>query len=109
MKDGKIITSGTTEELLNIVKHKVWICNVSAKEALPLQNKLKVVNLRNTDDARVELRYLSDVPETADSVPADPHLEDLYLWLSPRKGDLKMSSFSWFYHAGKRKAFFTYA
>ena len=47
--------------------------------------RLRVVNLRNEPDGTVTLRYLADAPQLPDSVPAQPRLEDLYLWLFPEE------------------------
>ena len=33
----------------------------------------------------VTLRYLADAPQLPDSIPAQPRLEDLYLWLFPEE------------------------
>ena len=49
------------------------------------EHRLRVVNLRNEPDGTVTLRYLADAPQLPDSVPAQPRLEDLYLWLFPEE------------------------
>ena len=86
MKDGKIVEEGSTENLLKLADGKVWTCRVSQSEVMKLQNRLKVANLRNEEDGSVELRYISDQLELPDSTPAVPHLEDVYLMLSSKKG-----------------------
>lgn len=86
IKDGRIVAKGSTEELMRLAEGKVWSCRVCQNEVMRLQNKLQIVNLRNEEDGDVELRYLSDKAETAASIPVVPHLEDVYLLLSPAKG-----------------------
>lgn len=88
IKDGRIVEKGSTEELLKLAEGKIWTCRVSQKEAMTLQSKLQVVNLRNEENGSVELRYLSDKPETLSSISVSPHLEDVYLLLSPAKGEM---------------------
>ena len=54
IKDGKLLATGTTEELVKLVEGKVWG------------------------------RYLAERPCNANSVAAAPRLEDLYLYLFPQ-------------------------
>ena len=72
MKAGKIIAQDTTEGLVKQIDAR-W------------EHRLRVVNLRNEPDGTVTLRYLADAPQLPDSVPAQPRLEDLYLWLFPEE------------------------
>lgn len=47
-----------------------------------------IVNLRNEDHDMTSLRYLAEIPLIPDSCPAEPKLEDLYLWLFPQEGSV---------------------
>lgn len=84
MKDGRLISTGTTEELVQLVNGKVWSAMIPTEYLPEYEQKLRIVNLRNEGDDQVSIRYLSERPRTEDSVPAVPRLEDLYLWLFPQ-------------------------
>lgn len=86
MKAGAILEVGSTESLLKLAEGRVWLCHIPAGEAWYWEQRLQVVNLRNENDGSVELRYLAERAMTQDSIPAAPHLEDLYLWLFPKEG-----------------------
>ena len=58
MKNGKMIRTGTEEELAEEVKNCVWKCLVPEKEAMELNEKYIVSNLKNQGD-KVELRIVS--------------------------------------------------
>lgn len=83
MKDGKLIASGTTDELVKLVHGKVWSSTIPMKDLSEFENKLRIINLRNEDDNNISIRYLSEQPSAPNSLPEKPRLEDLYLWLFP--------------------------
>lgn len=88
MKQGKIIETGTTDELTQLVSGKVWSVMIPTREAFSYEQKMRVVNLRNEDHDMTSLRYLAEIPLIPDSCPAEPKLEDLYLWLFPQEGSV---------------------
>lgn len=83
IKDGKLLATGTTEELTRLVEGKVWSCTVPAGAVPEYESKLQIAGLRNENDGSVSIRYLSERPCNAASAAAAPRLEDLYLWLFP--------------------------
>ena len=87
MKDGKLLATGTTGELVKLVQGKVWNCTIPAAALPEYERKLNIVNLRNEGGDNVSIRYLSDQPRINNSVAAEPRLEDLYLWLFPRDNE----------------------
>lgn len=93
MKDGKLIASGTTDELVKMVYGKVWSAVIPMKALPEFEKKLHIVNLKNEDADNVSIRYLSEQPLAPDSTLETPRLEDLYLWLFPQnpydKEDIK--------------------
>lgn len=85
MKGGKLLTCGTTEELVTLVEGKVWTTRIPMNRLPEYEKRLPVVNIRNEEDGQISIRYLAEQPFTKTSVPAAPHLEDLYLWLFPQQ------------------------
>lgn len=89
MKDGKLLETGTTEELVQSVKGKVWSCVIPAEALQKYEHRLQIVNLRNESNGSVAVRYLAERPLVSGSAPADPRLEDLYLWLFPQDSSIE--------------------
>lgn len=89
MKDGKLLETGTTEELVQSVKGKVWSCVIPAEALQKYEHRLQIVNLRNENNSSVAVRYLAERPLVSGSAPADPRLEDLYLWLFPQDSSIE--------------------
>ena len=88
MKNGRIIAQDTTEGLVKQIEGKVWQGSVPAEELPRWEHKLRGVNLRNEADGTVTLRYLADTPLLPGSTPAQPRLEDLYLWMFPEEKEV---------------------
>lgn len=84
MKDGKIEIQGTTEQLLERIKDKVWSCSIQPNRLGEYEKKLRIVRLKNEQNGNISIRYLSDQSELLGSVSSNPRLEDLYLWLFPQ-------------------------
>ncbi|MCD8355489.1 MAG: ABC transporter ATP-binding protein [Clostridia bacterium] len=84
MKDGKIISSGTTEELVREMDGKVWTACINASDLMRYEHEVCVVSVRNETDNRISIRYLAETPLIPLSAQAEPRLEDLYLWLFPQ-------------------------
>lgn len=79
MKGGRLLSAGNIEEMLTQIRGKVWECCVRPEEAESCQAQFSVSNLRNTEQG-VKLRIVSDTCPLPDAVPADPDLEDVYLY-----------------------------
>ena len=84
IKDGKLLATGTTEELVKLVEGKVWGCTISAEAVPEYESRLQIISLRNENDGSVSIRYLAERPCNANSVTVAPRLEDLYLYLFPQ-------------------------
>ena len=86
IKGGRLLATGTTEELVKLVEGRVWSCTIPAEAVPEYEDKLQITNLRNENDGGVSIRYLAEKPCNAVSAAATPRLEDLYLWLFPESG-----------------------
>ena len=84
MKDGKIISAGTTKELIRTVEGKVWNSVIEPDKFHCYEKSINIVNVCNEEDGNISIRYLSDTPDIPNSKQASPKLEDLYLWLFPQ-------------------------
>lgn len=92
MKDGRLLSVGTTKELIRLVEGKVWRGTIPLKELPDYERRCKIVNLKNEDTDTVSIRYLAEEAMIDGSIPEEARLEDLYLWLFPEalkagKGD----------------------
>ncbi|MCM1063254.1 MAG: ABC transporter ATP-binding protein [Eubacterium sp.] len=79
MKEGRLLFTGDIEQMLAKVRGKVWECCVRPEETEEYQARFSVSNLRNTEQG-VKLRIVSDACPLPDASPADPDLEDVYLY-----------------------------
>lgn len=85
MKDGRVIGSGKTEELLEAVAGKVFTAVIRQDELPRYEEAVRIVSMKGEPGGQVGVRYISDAPEIPGSLPAEPRLEDLYLWLFRRE------------------------
>ncbi|MDE7016171.1 MAG: ATP-binding cassette domain-containing protein, partial [Lachnospiraceae bacterium] len=79
MKNGKMIRTGTEEEIAGNIKNCVWKCLVSEKEVMRLNENYIVSNLKNQGD-QVELRIVSEEKPVPDAEQLAMTLEDIYLY-----------------------------
>lgn len=79
MKEGRLLASGDIVHMLETVRGKVWECLVKPEDTERFQAYFSVSSLRNTDNG-VRLRVVSDVRPMETAQPADPDLEDVYLY-----------------------------
>jgi ABC-type multidrug transport system, ATPase component len=83
MKEGKIIATGKTEELVLMVAGKVWSSDIDERELSAYGQQILMVNVYNQGNGDVRVRYLADTPVIPGSKSEEPRMEDLYLWLFP--------------------------
>ena len=81
MKDGKIIRDGSTDNLVEEMKGKVWEVIINNAQLREYEHQLRIVNLRNERNCQTTVRYVSSEPIINGSVNTEPRLEDLYMWL----------------------------
>lgn len=85
MKDGRVIGAGKTEELLETVAGKVFTAVIRQDELPRYEEAVRIVSMKGEPGGQVGVRYISGAPEVPGSRPAEPRLEDLYLWLFRRE------------------------
>lgn len=81
MKDGGIVDSGTTDKLLKAVAGRVFTAKIGQNELNYYESVTRVVSMKSEADGSVSVRYISETPLIPSSTPAEPRLEDLYLWV----------------------------
>lgn len=86
MKGGELLAAGDIEHMLERARGKVWECHVRPEDTEKYQAYFSVSNLRNTE-AGVRLRIVSDTRPLENACPADPDLEDVYLYYFREEGD----------------------
>nr|WP_300661916.1 ABC transporter ATP-binding protein [uncultured Acetatifactor sp.] len=79
MKEGALLAAGDMGRMLEMVRGKVWECIVKPEDTERYQAYFNVSNLRNTEEG-VRLRIVSDTRPMEEAQPADPDLEDVYLY-----------------------------
>ncbi len=84
MKNGEILLTGTTQDLVSCMHNKVFQSVIPPQELSVLEQKVNIINLRNEEDGSICLRYLGNQEDIPDAQPQSPRLEDLYLHLFPK-------------------------
>lgn len=79
MKDGKILSQGTAEELTGTMTDRVWKCFADKADVPKLMQRYKVSNIRSELHG-AQLRIIAKNRPTADAVMEEPNLEDVFLF-----------------------------
>lgn len=79
MKEGSIIASGTTDNLLSVIEDKVWFCKVTLNDAIQI-TKNNLISNEKSIDSMVELRVISQMKPFEHAVAVKPALEDLFIF-----------------------------
>ena len=80
LKKGELLRKGTPEEILADMQGKVYKAAIPKSEVDSFYGRYKIANVTKDGD-RAELRIVSDTPpEAGEVVPAEPCLEDAYLY-----------------------------
>lgn len=79
MKEGHIAEQGSIDRVTESIRGKVWEYEADPEEALKLNDRFPVSNLKNQGD-KVRLRIVSDTCPCEGAIPAGPGLEDVYLY-----------------------------
>ena len=87
MKDGQLVISGTSEDIINSMPESVWICRVAKNSIDACLKKYKVSNVK-TIPGGAELRIISRNLPTENAIQVDATLEDVFLYyFGERAGD----------------------
>ena len=84
MKQGELILQGNLSQVTEKLRGCVWECMAQAGQAEALNERYAVSNLRNCGD-KVSLRIVAEEKPTEDALPAEPNLEDVYLYYFTEK------------------------
>lgn len=81
MKNGQLIHEGSLEEILAVIKGRVWECTVPQELADRLENRCPIINTRSEGDT-VFLRLVGEDGKKPceNAVSVEASLEDLYLY-----------------------------
>lgn len=80
MKEGRIFMMDAPGKILSSAKGRVWTALARQDDMSELKRRYLIGNIRNTEGG-VELRIVSDdKPEIPGAAPAEPVLEDVYLY-----------------------------
>ena len=79
MKDGQLVISGTSEEIIDSMPESVWIAHVSKSSIDACLKRFKVSNVKNIPGG-AELRIISRKQPTENAIQVDATLEDVFLY-----------------------------
>lgn len=79
MKDGKMVQTGTVDEIIGSMRESVWVCVVEKKMVADMMNKYKISNMKS-DIKGVELRIISAQKPYPDAMCVPASLEDVFLY-----------------------------
>jgi len=79
LKDGKLMHTGTPEEVINSMPEKVWECCVEKNKVSDFMNKYKISNMKS-EAKGVILRIISLEKPVVNAKCMEPSLEDVFLY-----------------------------
>lgn len=79
MKDGKMVQTGTVDEIIGSMQESVWVCVVEKKMVADMMNKYKISNMKSGIKG-VELRIISAQKPYPDAMCVPASLEDVFLY-----------------------------
>ena len=90
MKNGKVVFQGTTAELVGETRGKVWIITT---QGIKPEGNFTVVSTLNMGTT-IQYRVVGELSPRAGAVPAEPSLEDGYVWLMREQHTSNISTIS---------------
>ena len=92
MKDGKLVRSGTSDELIHTMPVDVWECFVRKSAVSSMAEKYKISNMKAESDG-VELRIISKEKPVPEAKCVEASLEDVFLYYFGEKAGDKNAEF----------------
>ena len=92
MKDGKLVRSGTSDELIRTMPVDVWECFVRKSAVSSMAEKYKISNMKAESDG-VELRIISKEKPVPEAKCVEASLEDVFLYYFGEKAGDKNAEF----------------
>ncbi|MCF2683965.1 ABC transporter ATP-binding protein [Thermoguttaceae bacterium LCP21S3_D4] len=92
MKDGKLVRSGTSDELIRTMPVDVWKCFVRKSAVSSMAEKYKISNMKAESDG-VELRIISKEKPVPEAKCVEASLEDVFLYYFGEKAGDKNAEF----------------
>jgi len=80
LKEGKVISYDTTENLRRLVEGKVWLATVDHSRLSQLKKHYPIGNVLQRDD-HFEIRIVSDTKPLDDATAVEPSLEDVFVYV----------------------------
>ena len=88
MKSGRIIRKGTSEEIVDSMKERVWECVVESEDVAAMMKRFRISNMRS-EGRKVRLRVISLASPLEGAVPVRASLEDAFLYYFGEKAGEK--------------------
>ncbi len=79
LKEGSLITQGTTDTLEQNIYGKVWEVTVNAQDAASLGSQYYISNMKQQGE-NFSVRIVSDILPATNAVKVSPNLEDVFLY-----------------------------
>jgi ABC-2 type transport system ATP-binding protein len=80
---GKVVITGTPKEIKSMAGGKIWKASVSRDDCMKLAED-KLITDQKIEDGGYDVRFVSDDTPDIKAVPAEPRLEEAYMWLIKR-------------------------
>ncbi len=87
LKEGSLISQGTTDTLEQNIYGKVWEVTVNGEDAARLGSQYYVSNMKQQGE-RFLVRIVSDMLPASDAVKVSPNLEDVFLYYFRGQGEI---------------------
>ncbi|HEX4204005.1 MAG TPA: ABC transporter ATP-binding protein [Ktedonobacteraceae bacterium] len=87
MKQGQVIFQGTIAELIQETRNKVWLITTNGPKP---QGNFTVVSTLNMGSS-IQYRVVGEMYQQAGAVPAEPNLEDGYVWFMHKQSRLAVN------------------